>query len=125
MGDLRSVVEVLLSEYSLQVVNRQNTRSGVWRHPSGDRSKRNFYLIVEALNPSGRAVRLPIVNEETGNTERVNTFGVRVTESQFEKVKADKLDNNLIDKPYVGKKRKGYLVPDFAVDVAGGYITRW
>lgn len=125
MADLRSTIETVVQSYSLRIVSGGNAKSGVWRHPNNNRSQKNYYLIVEAINDAGRIVRLPINNEETGWVERVTSFGVRVPEEVFERVKADKLDNQLIDNPSAGEKRRGEISPRWEFPVAGGYITNW
>jgi len=48
-----------------------------------------------------------------------------VPEAVYEEVKADKLDNGLIDQALVGRKQRGVLEVQFDRPVAGGYITRW
>ncbi|MCR9244824.1 MAG: DUF6384 family protein [bacterium] len=123
--DLEALAEQLLQSYELRIVTRRNQRSGVWRHPNRNRNARNYYIIVEAVDADGKRLRLPIENEETGRTSRVRTFGVRVSEAAYEQVKADKLDNGLIDRSRFGRKRRGRLAPDYDFDVVGGFITRW
>jgi hypothetical protein len=58
-------------------------------------------------------------------TRTVKRFAVRVPVEVFERVKADKLDNNLIDDAVFGHKRRGAREPEFRFPVAGGYITDW
>jgi hypothetical protein len=125
MADLRSSVENLLQAYSIRIVSGSNVKSGVWRYPNNNQSSKNYYLIVEAINLAGRPIRLPIQNEETGKYERVTSWGVRVDKSQYEKVKADKIDNGLIDNPKAGEKIRGESNQRWAFSVPGGYITSW
>jgi hypothetical protein len=111
--------------YELRIVSADGVRSGVWRHPVDNPQGRNFYLVVEAIAEDGGRLTLPILNEETQQIESVSRFAVRVPEAVYEEVKADKLDNGLIDQALVGRKQRGVLEVQFDRPVAGGYITRW
>lgn len=122
---LSQIVETLGLNYTLTVVNRPNVRSGVWRYSTNNRNARNYYLVVEALDPQGKPVAIPVRNEESGAVEKVELMALRVPESQYEKVKADKLDNGLVDDSEVGRKSRGNLSVDYAVPVSGGFITHW
>ncbi|MBK7043924.1 MAG: hypothetical protein IPH50_09655 [Rhodanobacteraceae bacterium] len=46
-------------------------------------------------------------------------------QSEYERVKADKIDNGLIDDAVVGEKRRGEIDVEYRVAVAGGAITEW
>ncbi len=122
---LDQIATQLSLAYELRIVSAEGVRSGVWRHPVDNPQGRNFYLVVEAIGEEGRALSLPILNEETQTIEQVQRYAVRVPEAVYEEVKADKLDNGLIDQALVGRKRRGQLDVQFERPVAGGYITRW
>ncbi|MCA8941037.1 MAG: hypothetical protein KDB80_00640, partial [Planctomycetes bacterium] len=120
---LTELLDLLELEYELRIVT--DARSGVWRYDPSRKGARNHYIIVEAFGRHGNALRLSIENEETGKAERVRKFGVRVPESVYERIKADKLDNGIIDARIFGHKRRGSRVVDYEFEVAGGMITRW
>lgn len=123
---LRSINDVINTSYTMKIVNEEGVKSGVWRHPNNNPSARNYYVVVDALDASGNPVKVKVVNEETGKSETVSRFAVRVSEAEYEKVKADKMDNGLIEASLVGTKRAGAIKPDFTVDTAGGgIITEW
>lgn len=122
---LQATVEVLQSSYTYRVVNRQGEMSGLWRHHESTPGARNHYLVVEALDEAGRAATLPIRNEETGQTELVSVFAVRVPEEEYNRVGQDKMDNGIIDDDIVATKKRGALTPQFEIPTAGGYITEW
>lgn len=125
MDVLKATVEELDRDYRFRIVSRAGVQSGVWRYNADSPNARNHYLVVEAIDGGNEVVALPITNEETGKRQEVVMFAVRVTEDEYERVKADKLDNGLIDKPWVGAKPRGHLEPTFSVEKAGGYITNW
>ena len=113
-------------DYELRIVTADGQRSGVWRFNKSSPGAKNYYLVVEAVPHAGGApIPLAIRNEENGTTETVATFGVRVPESEYERVRRDKTDNGIVDSPVVGSKARGKLTRSFTVPVAGGYITRW
>jgi hypothetical protein len=122
---LEDLQTALAQEYSLRIVNRPGERSGVWRVPDVNTEARNYYLIVEAIDPAGRVLEVPITSEETGRTERVARWGVRVNEATFQQVARDKQDNGIIENDNFGHKARGHLLPDYAMPTAGGAITQW
>jgi hypothetical protein len=112
-------------EYLVQIVNRPGERSGVWRIPDINTTARNYYIIVEALDPSGQRLILPIDNEETGKTEEVQTWGLRVDAETFEAVASDKQDDGIIQRDRFGYKKRGRLLPHYDLPTTGGAITAW
>ena len=122
LADLRDEV---VRDYTLTIVSRPGETSGVWRRPPKAPQSRNYYLIVEAIAPDGRKLRLPIRNEETGTTDTVDKFGVRVPQTTFEAVAADKRDDGIIQKNRFGGKKRGTLTVTYDMPFDGGMITRW
>jgi uncharacterized protein (DUF2164 family) len=122
LEDLRTRLE---QEYSLRIVNRPGEKTGVWRVPDINTRARNYYIIVEAVDPTGKVLTVPVTNEETGKTERVTKWGLRVDEDTFEQVARDKQDNGIIERDRVGYKRRGYLMPKYEMRTSGAAITRW
>jgi hypothetical protein len=115
----------LEQEYSLRIVNRPGERSGVWRVPDINTGARNYYIIVEAIDPTGRVLSVPVTNEETGKTERVEKWGLRVDGKTFDRIASDKQDNGIIEQDRVGEKNRGYLAPRYDLPTTGGAITQW
>jgi hypothetical protein len=125
LDELGAMREQLEAEYSIRIVSRPGERSGVWRIPDANLGARNYYLIVEAVGPRGEVLTLPITSEETGETERVRSWGLRVDEAAFEAVAADKRDDGIIQADLVGRKAAGRLQPDYGVATTGAAITDW
>jgi hypothetical protein len=125
VGALHALDVKLREQYELKIVQRQGERSGVFRVPDDNRRARNYYLIVEAVTPSGERLTLPIRSEESGSTAPVRAWGLRVDEATFNRVAADKRDDGIIEQDVVGTKRRGVLEPEYSVSTTGAAITKW
>lgn len=122
METLRTEIE---REYELRIVSRPGEKSGVWRIPDANPDARNYYIIVEALTGDGQTLKLPIVNEEDGQTYQVSKWGMRVDKEVFERIGKDKMDDGIIQKNRFGVKRRGYLTPEYLIPSTGRAITSW
>jgi hypothetical protein len=125
IAGLDGLSATLLEEYELRVVSRPGELSGVWRVPDANPAAQNYYLIVEAIDPDGDRLTLPIVNEEDGRTYRVSRWGVRVDEATFRAVASDKQDDGIIQDAVVAVKRRGTMTPDYRDGALSGAITSW
>lgn len=125
LRELQQMRDQLAATYSIRIVNRPGERSGVWRVPDVNRAARNYYVIVEAIAPDGRRLRVPIKSEETGDIEPVSQWGVRVDQRVFDRVRADKQDDGIIQQDILGRKLPGRLEPDYSVPTTGATITSW
>jgi hypothetical protein len=125
IADLTALRDQLRQEYSLRVVNRSGTQSGFWTIPEINTAATNYYIVVEALDVDGNVVSLPVLNEENGETELVSQWGLRVPESVYEAVAADKRDDGIIQINEVGRKSDGFLEVEYNLPVLGGAVTRW
>jgi hypothetical protein len=123
--DLRTLADRLQLTYQLRVVSRPGEQSGVWRVPDDNPRARNHYLIVEAIAPDGRALRLPITSEENAATRVVSQWGLRVDEATYNRIAADKQDDGIIQNNIVGAKSRGELGVDYTVPTTGAAITEW
>jgi len=122
---LTALRDTLRLDYTIKVVNREDQQSGFWTFPKINTEATNYYLVVEALNSDGKALSLPILNEETGETETVSIWGLRVPEAVYSSVAADKRDDGIIEHNIVGIKQFGFLDVDYVMPVLGGAVTRW
>lgn len=125
VAELEALRDQLATTFELRIVSREGEASGVFRIPDVNTGARNYYLIVEAVTPDGGIVPRPVRNEETGRTETVSIFGVRVSEQVFNAVRRDKSDDGIIQNDVVGEKPRGALEPVYTMPVMGGMITRW
>ncbi len=122
---MQALVDAIAADYQLRIVSRPGVRSGVWRHPNNNRSIRNYYVVVEAIDRANQTLTLPITSEETGQTSSVKLWGLRVSENVFEQVKQDKLDDGIIQNNIFARKPAGRLQPEYRFNTTGGAITRW
>lgn len=122
---LTELRDQLRQEYVLRIVNRQGVQSGFWTFPEVNTDATNYYVVVEAIDPDGNVLSLPVLNEETGETETVSMWGVRVPESVYNAVSADKRDDGIIQSNEVGRKFDGFLDVEYMMPVLGGAVTRW
>lgn len=125
LRELEKMRDQLEASYRIRVVNRPGERSGVWRVPDVNQAARNYYIIVEAIGADGGNLRVPIQNEETGKTELVSQWGVRVDKRVFDRIAADKQDDGIIQQDIFGNKAPGRLEPDYQVPTTGAAITSW
>jgi hypothetical protein len=123
--ELDAARNALAQEYTVRIVNRSGEQTGVWRIPNLNTGARNYYIIVEAVDPSGRALTVPIQSEETKQTLAVKTWGLRVDQDTFNAVARDKKDDGIIERDRFGYKARGALVPEYEMKTTGGAITQW
>lgn len=124
IADLDGLVGKLRETWKVQIVTRNGERSGVWRVPP-NRTARNYYLIVEAIGPDGRALDREITSEEKGTKKTVKVWGQRVPQTTFDRVAADKRDDGIIENRSVGEKKRGDLAVTWSMPVETGTITEW
>ena len=55
----------------------------------------------------------------------VELWGLRVDETTFQRIAADKEDDGIIQNDVVGEKRRGALAPEYRIATTGGAITDW
>ena len=56
---LQLLLSQLKSSYRLRVVSEPDKKSGVWRIPDINSNARNYYLIVQAIDDSGKVLTMP------------------------------------------------------------------
>ncbi len=125
-SSLEALSQDLSQRYTLRVVSRPGEYSGVFRiNEDGATAVRNYYLIVEGISPSGERLEVLINSEEDQKTRRTTVWGVRVPEAEFNKIAADKRDDQIIQNSVIGEKKRGFLDPEYSVQTSGGRILDW
>ncbi|MEQ1768451.1 MAG: DUF6384 family protein [Devosia sp.] len=125
VADLTEVRDTLRLEYRLTIVSRPDERSGFYRTPDVNSAATNYYIVVEALDASGRALPMQIRNEEDSRIETVSIWGLRVPEPVYRQVEADKRDDGIVESNVAGNKEFGFLDVNYALPVLGGTVTHW
>jgi hypothetical protein len=125
IDELEAIHSTLLAEYSIRIVNEPGRDTGIWRFPENNTAATNYYLVVEALDADGDPVTLPVTNEETGETQDVSSWAIRVPEVTYESVRADRQDDGIIQRNVLGVKQYGFLDTDYTMPVLDGAITQW
>ena len=125
IGRLEDIRDTLVAEYSIRIVNRPGESTGIWRFPEENTDATNYYLVVEAFDAAENQLTLPIENEETGQTEEVSTWAIRVPEPTYESVRIDRQDDGIIQRDVLGFKQYGFLDTDYTMPVLDGAITQW
>lgn len=122
---LSALRDKLRQTYEIRIVSRPGELSGIWRIPDANPNARNYYLIVEAVDPTGAVLDMPVRSEEDGTLQTVGQWGQRVPEAVFDAVRRDKQDDGILQGIVIGTKQSGYLEPDFTTPVSDGTITEW
>lgn len=124
-AQLQGLRQMLEQEYVIRIVSRPGEQSGVYRVPDANPNARNYYLIVEAIDPAGQTVEVLVTSEEQGRSGSVDMWGMRVSEAEYERVRADKQDDGIVQSNRVGVKRRGYIQPEYTIPIEGGTILEW
>jgi len=125
VDDLTVIRDTLRAEYQLKIVDQPNAKWGFWTFPPNNSEATNYYLVVQAIDADGKALTLPIRNEDTGKTDRVAVWAERVPEDVYRAVEADKQDDGIIEHGLIAVKEFGFLEAGFLVETLGGEVTRW
>lgn len=127
--NLENFARTLGQSYNMRVVSGYNEASGVYLESKVNPDIQNFYLIVEAIDASGAVVSVDVLDEEFKETKRMKKFGVRVPQAVFNRVAADKKDDQIIQNDILGVKKQGTDLP--VLTIAGtenfqtGFIVEW
>ena len=123
--DLERLRDDIRTEYDVRIVSRPGESTGVWRRPRRNPNAMNYYLIVEAIGRDGRPLSRSVTSEEDGTTRVVTRWGIRVPESLYRVVEADKRDDGIVQNAILGRKQRGQLDPTWREALPGGAITSW
>jgi hypothetical protein len=122
--ELDRLAVALRQEYVLRIAGRPQDQTGFFReHPRFQ--GRAYFVVVDAIDPAGNPVQLPIRNDETNRIETVSRFAVRVPIETFDAVRNDKSRNGIVQNARMAEKRRGFIEPEFRMPALEGRITRW
>ena len=125
LAGMQVLLNTLTKNYEIRVFSRPNDRSEVLLVPDANPDARNYYLIVQAVDRTGRPRPLEVKNTEDGVMRVVDSWGLGVDEATFQSFSADKQDDGIIQNNRVGEKPRGYLQPNYSVAITGDTITDW
>ncbi len=124
-ADLDSLVADLAAVFEVRIVSRPKTPTGVTRIPDVNRQTKNYYLVVEAIDPDGNALKRSIVSEEDGKIHEVNIWAQRVSKAVFDRIRRDKQADGIVQETLIGNKERGQRTISWISGVQQGAITEW
>lgn len=129
-NELAVMVETLSQSYEIHVVSGEGRQSAVERGIDGKASI--YYLIVEARDANGRVIPRAIRNSESGRIETVSSWAEEVPAAVYQRVRADKEQDGLINETLFAAKPRGTLEPVMKITgpsgtplTPGNRITTW
>jgi len=122
---LIALVNEIRMPLTIKIVDREGVKSGVWRMKNRDPSTKQHYLVVEAFKTDGSVIPRPIRNAESGRTEDVTIWAVRVPESVYNTYAIEKKATGFIAERNIGTKKAGSLEIDWSIQTTGQTITNW
>ncbi len=132
LASIAGLEALLKQEFTLGVV--QKPLSVVERDFEDASGKRvsGQYVIVQALDPSGRPIPMEVRDAESGELKTVTTWGEQIPLEVFERLAADKQADGVLDEAAFAAKQRGKTDvevqlsgPDGAPIVRGRQITTW
>lgn len=129
-----ALLNQLNEAYEVHIVSGANEKSGIDRYYTDADGKRlsGYYVIVEARDASGRSFTRSIRNTETDHLDRVTRWAERVPQVVYDRIKADKKSDGVLNETLFAVKQRGYqgeeiklVGPDGAPLSRLGQITQW
>jgi len=124
-ADLRDLAARLQEVFEVRIVSREGVPTGVSRIPEANPDTENYYIVVEAVDPDGNILEREILSEESSEAELVDIWGQRVTDTIYNAVRRDKMEDGIVQKGVLGQKRRGELDIKWRSGVQDGAITKW
>jgi hypothetical protein len=124
-ADLRDLAARLQEVFEVRIVSREGVPTGVSRIPEANPDTENYYIVVEAVDPDGNILNRKILSEESSEAELVDKWGQRVTDTIYNAVRRDKMEDGIVQKGVLGQKRRGELDIKWRSGVQDGAITKW
>lgn len=122
---MKAINDQLAQEYDIRIVARPGEDTVFWRESEEPPFGLNYYVVVEAVAPGGRVLKVPITSVETQKTDEVTIWAQRVNKVTLDRVAAEKAAGGGVVNDIFGRKARGELSPVFDEPVPGGAITNW
>lgn len=108
----------------IKVVDRMTQRSSVQRtDPQSGAAV--WYLIVEAVTPNGQIFPIQFQDSVSGKMVTAKTFGIRVSEKEYRRVKKELASMGRISDRLIGEKPIGRIQFTYSRPVMSGMIAEW
>ena len=129
-----SLLSQLNEAYEVHIVSGANEKSGIDRYFEDTAGKRvsGYYVIVEARDANGNSTPRRIRNGETQQTEQVTRWAERVPQEVFDRIKADKKADGVLNETLFALKQRGYQNEEIKLVGSDnqplsrlGQITKW
>ncbi|SHM14491.1 DUF6384 family protein [Roseibium suaedae] len=124
-SSLNSMAAELALTFEVKIVSRPGVPTGVTRIPEANQRASNYYIVVEAIGPDGKALSRTITSEEDGKSHEVSIWAQRVSSSLFNRVRDDKSGDGIVQDTLLGTKERGKLAVTWKSGVQTGAITEW
>ncbi|POF28222.1 DUF6384 family protein [Roseibium marinum] len=124
-ADLRQLAAQLQEVFEVRIIAREGVPTGITRIPDANPDTENYYIVVEAIDPDGKILKRSIASEESSAAETVDKWGQRVSETIYNAVRRDKMEDGIVQKGVLGQKRRGELDIKWRGGVQDGAITKW
>jgi hypothetical protein len=131
VADLRDVLD---DEYTVFVMAGEQSRSAFERFYEDEQGTRlsGYYVIVEARDARGQVLSKRIRNDETNSVEQVAQWAERVPAEVYERLKADKLSDGILNETRFAEKKLGQREEEVVMKGAdsqplqrSSQITKW
>lgn len=103
LNELEESLRFAKTALAVLVVSREGTPSVVEKTDRDGKTKYRF-AIVEAVDTEGNVVPVSVRSAETGITKRVQTFGVRITKEEMERIKSERTFGGAVRDRVIGIK---------------------
>ncbi len=123
--DLRQLAAQLQAVFEVRIISREGIPTGLTRIPEANPDAKNYYIVVEAIDPDGNVLNRSIVSEENGETVTADKWAQRVSKTIYDAVRRDKTEDGIVQKGVLGEKRRGELDINWRSGVQDGAVTKW
>lgn len=129
-----SLLNQLNEAYEVHIVSGPNEKSGIDRYFEDAQGKRvaGYYVIVEARDANGNSMLRRIRNGETQQVELVTRWAERVPQEVYDRIKADKKADGVLNETLFAVKQRGYQSEEIKLFGSDnqplsrlGQITKW
>ncbi|MDT8925362.1 DUF6384 family protein [Pseudomonas taiwanensis] len=126
-----ALADYVATPLHLEITTSSAGKSGIEReyHENGQSAStpgpKRWYLVVRAVDATGKARAMDITNIETKKVERVSLWAQEVSKKGYDAVKKDKIADGILDNTNVGDKPSGYYEFNYTMPMLNGTLTRW